>query len=69
MDAPKRFNDEVLSRLHEAADAAREVPANSQPPRLKDALASLVALDVFSTGTFVLPPDFYPDYAGPAPSS
>lgn len=69
MEELSRFDDEVLLRLHEVADAAREVPANSQPPRLKDALASLVALDVFSTGTFVLPPEFLSDYAGPAPSS
>ncbi len=57
MDKPRTFDDEVLRCLHEVAEAAREVPAENQPPRLQNALTSLVALDVFSAGTF-LPPSF-----------
>lgn len=51
-----RFDDEVVRRLHEVAQAAREVPVDAQPKRLQDALVSLVALDVISTGTFAMPP-------------
>lgn len=47
-----RFDDQVIRCLHEVARAAREVPADLQPTRLQEALVSLVALDVFSTGTF-----------------
>ncbi len=54
------FDDEVLRRLHEVAVAAREVPAGSQPPRLQDALASLVALEIFSAGTYVPDPRYIP---------
>jgi hypothetical protein len=36
--------------------AAREVPVDAQPKRLQDALVALVALDIFSTGTFTVPP-------------
>jgi mannose/cellobiose epimerase-like protein (N-acyl-D-glucosamine 2-epimerase family) len=66
----KRFDDEVLRRLHEVALAAREVPAEAQPRRLQDALVSLVALDVLSTGTFTMPESFSSDYTPtPGPSS
>jgi hypothetical protein len=51
----QRFEDEVLRRLHEVARAAREVPVEAQPKRLQDALVSLVALDVISTGTVTMP--------------
>lgn len=51
----QRFDDEVLRRLHEVAQAAREVPAGAQPRRLQDALVSLVALDVLSAGTPTMP--------------
>lgn len=50
-----RFDDKVLSCLHEVASAAREVPTEAQPPRLRDALASLVAMEVVSTGTVYVP--------------
>jgi hypothetical protein len=57
MDAPgQRFEDEAFQRLHEVALAAREVPVDAQPKRLQDALVALVALDIFSTGTFTVPP-------------
>jgi hypothetical protein len=59
--------DEVLQRLHEVAAAAREVPAEHQPRRLQDALASLVAIDVSSTGTVFLDP--FVDQAGTGVSS
>ncbi len=51
----QRFDDEVFRRLHEVAQAAREVPAEAQPRRLQDALVSLVALDVLSAGTLTVP--------------
>jgi hypothetical protein len=51
----ERFDDEVVRRLHEVARAAREVPAEAQPERLRDALVSLVALDVFSAGAYTMP--------------
>jgi hypothetical protein len=56
------YEDEVLQRLHEVAAAARQVPAEHQPKRLQDALASLVAIDVVSTGTVCLDP--FADQAG-----
>jgi hypothetical protein len=68
MQKPRTFDDEVLRCLHEVAEAAREVPAESQTPRLQNALTSLVALDVFSAGTY-LPPTFEPPYAPGAPPS
>ena len=69
MGIAPQFDDEVLRRLHEVALAAREVPAEAQPKRLQDALVSLVALDLLSTGTFFAPPAFGSDYtpsAGPS---
>ena len=69
MEQPQKSEDEVLRRLHEVARAAREVPVDAQPQRLQDALMSLVALDVFSTGTYFLPPTFdsgYTPSAGPS---
>ena len=63
MEASARpFDDEVLRSLHEVARAAREVPVEAQPKRLQDALVSLVALDVVSTGTFAIPSSFDSDY-------
>ena len=63
MDAAARpYEDEVLRRLHEVARAAREVPAEAQPKRLQEALVSLVALDVLSTGTFTMPSTFVSGY-------
>ena len=65
----ERFEVEVMKRLHEVALAAREVPVEAQPERLRDALVSLVALDVFSTGTFTMPPTLgsgYTPSAGPS---
>ena len=55
MDATSRFEDKVLTCLREVARAAREVPADAQPLRLRNALVALVALDVFSAGTCGLP--------------
>jgi hypothetical protein len=71
MDAAARpFDDEVLRRLHEVVHAAREVPAEAQPKRLQDALVSLIALDVLSTGTFTVLFTSSPAYApGMPPSS
>jgi hypothetical protein len=68
MEKPRPFDDEVLKCLHEVAEAAREVPAKSQTPRLQNALTSLVALDVFSAGTY-FPPVFDAPYAPGAPPS
>jgi hypothetical protein len=48
-----RYEDEVLTRLHEVVSAAREIPAEVQPKRLQDALASLIALEVVSAGTYL----------------
>lgn len=65
----QRFDDEVLIRLHEVALAAREVPVEAQPERLRAALVSLVALDVLSAGTFPMLPRLPSDYtpsAGPS---
>jgi hypothetical protein len=62
------FDDEVLQCLREVAAAAREVPAENQPPRLQTALTSLVALDVSSAGTY-LPPSFDGRYTPGAPPS
>ena len=67
MNSTYRLDDEVLRCLHEVAQAAREVPADAQPKRLQDALVSLVALDVFSTGTFSML--FGANYAPGAPPS
>jgi hypothetical protein len=53
--SPRTFDDEVLRSLHEVVRAAREVPVEAQPRRLQDALVSLVALEVLSTGTFTIP--------------
>jgi hypothetical protein len=50
------YQDEVFRRLHEVATAALEVPAEHQPRRLQDALASLVAIGISSTGTTYLDP-------------
>ena len=69
MKRASKIDDEVLRRLHEVAQAAREVPAEAQPKRLQDALVSLVALDVLSTGTFFMPATFgsgYTPSAGPS---
>jgi hypothetical protein len=69
MDNNARFDDQVMRCLHEVARAAREVPAELQPTRLQEALVSLVALDVFSTGTFTVTGLFDADYtpsAGPS---
>jgi hypothetical protein len=66
MEKPRTFDDEVLRCLHEVAEAAREVPAENQPPRLQDALASLVAVDVFSAGTYLPPFDAYAPGAPPS---
>jgi len=60
--AASRYEDEVLRNLHEVVRAAREVPVEAQPQRLRDALASLVALDVASAGTFRLPEPLSLDY-------
>jgi hypothetical protein len=62
MNKPGTYNDKVIHCLHELAEAAREVPAEAQPKRLQDALVSLVALDVLSTGTYFLPPSFDSSY-------
>ena len=55
MDAAPAFDETVIRCLHEVARAAREVPPSAQPRRLQDALVALVALEVFSTGTVVIP--------------
>ena len=68
MDKPCPFDEEVLRCLHEVAEAAREVSADNQTPRLQHALTSLVALDVFSAGTY-LPPSFTDPYTPGAPPS
>src|SRR2546426_5049487 len=44
MSQMRSYEDDVLQRLHEVAAAARYVPAEHQPQRLQDALASLVAI-------------------------
>jgi hypothetical protein len=67
--AARPFDDEVMHRLHEVARAAREVPVEAQPKRLQDALVSLVALDVLSTGTYTAPFDVSSYTPGMPPSS
>jgi hypothetical protein len=67
MSEVRPYEDEVLQRLHEVAAAARQIPAEHQPKRLQDALASLVAIDVSSTGTVYLDP--FADQAGTGASS
>jgi len=69
MDAAPKLDDVVLRCLRELAEGAREVPAEAQPKRLRDALVSLVALDVFSTGTFLMPQGFESGYTPGAPPS
>lgn len=42
MEAYEPKNDALLWGLREVADAATEIPADAQTPRLRDALARLV---------------------------
>jgi hypothetical protein len=55
MQDARPFDDQVMQQLHEVAAAAREVPNEHQPKRLQDALASLVALEVVASGTYLMP--------------
>jgi hypothetical protein len=68
MDQSEAFDAQVARCLHEVAMAAREVPADAQPKRLRDALTNLVALDVRSAGTYLppLPELGYKPSAGPS---
>lgn len=44
-------------RLEEVADAAREIPLDEQPPRLRDALARLIELPSSATEDPAKPAD------------
>lgn len=50
-----KFVDEVAASLHEVVAAAREVPVEHQPERLRNALTMLVWLEVASSATTTLP--------------
>jgi hypothetical protein len=64
------FEDEVAAHLHEVVAAAREVPAEHQPERLRNALTALVSLGIVSTGTTIVERVDNPGYLpGTYPSS
>lgn len=62
MMTTRKFEDEAAARLHEVAAAAREVPSEHQPERLRNALTALVALEIASAGTTTVPELRQPDY-------